>query len=54
MHSRCDHCKTLAPTLETLAEMLNEEEDSLVKIAKVDCTQEVAICSEHDITGYPT
>lgn len=51
---RCGHCQRLAPTWETLAEMLNEEEDSRVKIAKVDCTTDSSICSEHDVTGYPT
>ncbi|KAH0566889.1 thioredoxin domain-containing protein 5 homolog [Cotesia glomerata] len=50
----CGHCQRLAPTWETLAEMLNEEEDSRVKIAKVDCTTDSSICSEHDVTGYPT
>ncbi|XP_057326193.1 thioredoxin domain-containing protein 5 homolog [Microplitis mediator] len=50
----CGHCQRLSPTWETLAEMLNEEEDSRVKIAKVDCTTDSSICSEHDVTGYPT
>jgi len=51
----CGHCQRLAPTWDNLAEMLNEEEDdSRVKIAKVDCTTDSAICSEHDVTGYPT
>lgn len=43
----------MGPTWEQLAEMLNEE-DSNVKIAKVDCTTDSSVCSEQDITGYPT
>ncbi|XP_015113214.1 thioredoxin domain-containing protein 5 homolog [Diachasma alloeum] len=50
----CEHCRRLGPTWEMLAEMLNEEEDSRVRIAKVDCTTDSSICSEHDVTGYPT
>lgn len=33
--------------------MLNED-DSNIRIAKVDCTTDSEICSEHDVTGYPT
>jgi thioredoxin domain-containing protein 5 len=33
--------------------MLNED-DSNIKIAKVDCTADSSLCSEHDVTGYPT
>lgn len=43
----------MAPTWEQLAEILNED-DSNVRIAKVDCTIDKEICSEHDVTGYPT
>uniref|UniRef100_A0A0C9RNX6 Txndc5_0 protein n=1 Tax=Fopius arisanus TaxID=64838 RepID=A0A0C9RNX6_9HYME len=50
----CGHCQSLAPTWEMLAEMLNEDEDSRVRIAKVDCTTDSSICSEQDVTGYPT
>ncbi|XP_012286499.1 thioredoxin domain-containing protein 5 homolog [Orussus abietinus] len=50
----CGHCQRLSPTWEQLAEMLHEDEDSRVRIAKVDCTTDNAICSEHDVTGYPT
>lgn len=50
---RCGHCKRLAPTWEQLAEMLNED-DSNIRIAKVDCTTDSDICKEQDITGYPT
>jgi len=49
----CGHCQRLAPTWEQLAEMLNEE-DSNIRIAKVDCTTDSKICSEEDVTGYPT
>ncbi|XP_012263697.2 thioredoxin domain-containing protein 5 homolog [Athalia rosae] len=50
----CGHCQRLAPTWEQLAEILNGVEDGQVKIAKVDCTTDSTMCSENDITGYPT
>lgn len=43
----------MSPTWEQLAEMLNED-DSEIKIAKVDCTTDSSVCSAHDVTGYPT
>lgn len=51
--SRCGHCQRLAPTWEQLGEMLNED-DGNIRIAKVDCTTDSSLCSEHDVTGYPT
>ncbi|KYN22709.1 Thioredoxin domain-containing protein 5 [Trachymyrmex cornetzi] len=50
---RCGHCQRLSPTWEQLAEISNEE-DSNIRIAKVDCTTESILCSEQDVTGYPT
>ncbi|KAG5315182.1 TXND5 protein, partial [Acromyrmex insinuator] len=49
----CGHCQRLSPTWEQLAEISNEE-DSNIRIAKVDCTTESILCSEQDVTGYPT
>lgn len=49
----CGHCKRLHPTWEELAEMLNQEESN-VKIAKVDCTTDGDVCNAQDVTGYPT
>ncbi|KAL6255752.1 hypothetical protein P5V15_012995 [Pogonomyrmex californicus] len=49
----CGHCQRLSPTWEQLAEISNEE-DSNIRIAKVDCTTESGLCSEQDVTGYPT
>lgn len=34
--------------------MLNDDDSNNLKIAKVDCTTDSAVCSEQDITGYPT
>ncbi|KAL6444926.1 hypothetical protein ACFW04_002139 [Cataglyphis niger] len=49
----CEHCQRLEPIWERLAKILNEE-DITVRIAKVDCTTEITLCSEQDVTGYPT
>lgn len=34
--------------------MMNVKEDPQVVIARVDCTKEDSLCSQHDITSYPT
>ncbi|CAB3375681.1 Hypothetical predicted protein [Cloeon dipterum] len=47
----CEHCKRLAPAWSELAAKLSAEE---AVVAKVDCTLETALCSENDVTGYPT
>nr|CAI5826400.1 unnamed protein product [Callosobruchus analis] len=49
----CSHCKKFSPQWEQLAELLNED-DSDIKIAKVDCSADGQLCSNQDITGYPT
>lgn len=51
---RCGHCKRLHPLWEELAGIMNAKDDPQVIIARVDCTQQHALCSKHDITGYPT
>ena len=51
----CGHCKRLAPTWEELAGKMNvEKEKREVTIGKVDCTEQTALCSAQDVTGYPT
>lgn len=50
----CGHCQKFSPKWEQLAEMLNEDDTNNIKIAKVDCTTDSEVCSEQDITGYPT
>lgn len=49
----CGHCKRLHPLWDQIAEMMNVDEPQVV-IAKVDCTQHQELCSNHEITGYPT
>ncbi|XP_064105135.1 thioredoxin domain-containing protein 5-like [Macrobrachium nipponense] len=50
----CGHCKRMAPTYEELGRKFVGH--SFVKIAKVDCTQEVnrGLCSEQNVNGFPT
>merc|ERR1719402_1154084 len=51
----CGHCKRLHPIWIQLAEKYNEEQDrDFVSIGKVDCTVDTDLCSEQDISGYPT
>jgi len=49
----CGHCQRLKPTWEVLATQLAEDGNKIV-IAQVDCTTDAELCSQHDVTGYPT
>ncbi|KAJ2849329.1 protein disulfide-isomerase precursor [Coemansia brasiliensis] len=46
----CGHCKALAPEYEKAATMLKPD----IGVAKVDCTEEQALCEEMEIPGFPT
>lgn len=50
----CGHCKRMAPTYDELGRKFIGHDQ--VKIAKVDCTQEVnrALCNEQNVDGFPT
>lgn len=50
----CHHCVKLKPTWNQLAEMLNTQEESRIRIAKVDCTENHKTCSDNEVTSYPT
>jgi len=47
----CGHCKALAPEYEEAATTLKEKNIPLVK---VDCTEEVDLCKDYGVEGYPT
>merc|ERR1712137_761586 len=44
----CGHCKRLAPTWDSLAEVAN------FNVGKVDCTENGALCQRFEVRGYPT
>jgi len=48
----CTHCKRLYPTWENLGKEFDDNDN--LEIGKVDCTKETELCSNQDITGYPT
>ncbi|XP_061394505.1 protein disulfide-isomerase A5-like [Musca vetustissima] len=48
----CGHCKSTKPEFNAAAKALKE--DSRLILAAVDCTRETAVCSQHEVRGYPT
>jgi len=51
----CGHCKRLHPIWNQLAEKYNDEQErDFVTIGKVDCTVDTDLCSDQEISGYPT
>ena len=50
----CGHCKSLAPTWESLSDRLQESDANDVIIAKVDCTKEKEVCNRFKVNGYPS
>lgn len=48
----CGHCKMAKPEFMAAAEKLKDE--LRMVFAAVDCTQHQALCSSHDVNGYPT
>lgn len=50
----CGHCKRMAPTYDELGRKFVGHDK--VKIAKVDCTQEInrGLCSQQKVNGFPT
>ncbi|XP_071493170.1 protein disulfide-isomerase A5-like [Diadema antillarum] len=48
----CGHCKAAKPAYMEAAEKLKEMPDRA--LAAVDCTVEKALCSDYDVTGFPT
>merc|ERR1712176_824999 len=49
----CGHCKKLAPEYEAAAVELKGK-DPAVRLAKVDCIANAAVCQKFNVTGYPT
>lgn len=53
----CPWCQRLEPTWDAVAAEVKArypEADGRLRLAKVDCTIEVALCRAHQITGFPS
>merc|ERR1719180_582373 len=49
----CGHCKALGPEFVKAGQLLKER-DSLIKLGKVDGTEEEGLLNAKGVTGYPT
>ena len=47
----CGHCTKFRPEYEKLPEMLEEEN---IVVAEVNCVDNVEVCEQENIEGYPT
>jgi len=50
----CGHCKRLEPIYSEAAGMLKKEEEPLMRLAKVEATEERELAQEFNIQGFPT
>lgn len=53
----CHWCQRLSPTWEAATKEVHDkypEWDGRIRYAKVDCTEEVQLCRDHFITGFPS
>ncbi|XP_070546710.1 protein disulfide-isomerase A5-like isoform X1 [Ptychodera flava] len=48
----CGHCKKAKPEFTAAADQFKD--DNKVAFAAVDCTAESNVCSQYDVSGYPT